>query len=667
MQKVAHIITQIIAVIIYVFILNPTQAQTYQTVQSGNWSSPSTWENGNVPTNTDNTSIIIHENHTVTPDQTEKIELGRNTNFLINGNFSKSITWKNLEIIIDQESTFTVNGSFSAGANTIFRMGKNAELNVNGSFEISKWGNNEFILNDDAVLTIGENGTMHLRDKVTAEIGKNSTILIIGDLMISLENNFVFEIKNDAEINVQGNFLIQRGTYMKIGEKLNMNITGIYQQENWGTLTISNNSNINLEGAFIINNDITVTIDNNFVTDISGEMILNNDSDIEIGNNSVWTVSGELNKSKWGNLKINNNANFEVTGTFSIEQGKVIINDNANFELNGNILIDNEGDLIINNNANFDIAGNKSLIIGNSGTFEANDDLHLNNEGNIINENNFRTGKRAQILITETGDFVSNKNFEADDQLYFVVDGELDMGGYNFSIAKNSEFILNGYTRIENDWLFKSEDKNNIIHVCEENINDINYLPENVTKLDCGVLPVEMLSFEVNTDQNNNVILNWSTATETNSDYFQVERSTNGIDWIVIGSETAAGNSNEIIEYSFVDYNADNGISYYRLKQVDFDGAFEYYGPMAVEKTEMIDFQIVNINKSGNMITVHAQFKANSSILITDAMGNILFNESLTNDTNQIQFIIKNEIPVIVVRYVPSTNKQVFAEKIFVN
>ena len=85
------------------------------------------------------------------------------------------------------------------------------------------------------------------------------------------------------------------------------------------------------------------------------------------------------------------------------------------------------------------------------------------------------------------------------------------------------------------------------------------------------VLPVEIFLFEgVKTDYGN--VLKWSTASEQNSSFFTLERSVDGIDWLVIGNVVAAGNSQSELDYQFIDVNYRETVNYYRLKQTDIDG-----------------------------------------------------------------------------------------------
>ncbi len=88
-------------------------------------------------------------------------------------------------------------------------------------------------------------------------------------------------------------------------------------------------------------------------------------------------------------------------------------------------------------------------------------------------------------------------------------------------------------------------------------------------------LPVELLSFEAECE-NQNITLGWSTASEINNDFFTIERSIDGINWQVISIISGAGNSSSNMHYSFIDISNSFEISYYRLKQTDFDGNFKY-------------------------------------------------------------------------------------------
>jgi uncharacterized repeat protein (TIGR02543 family) len=84
-------------------------------------------------------------------------------------------------------------------------------------------------------------------------------------------------------------------------------------------------------------------------------------------------------------------------------------------------------------------------------------------------------------------------------------------------------------------------------------------------------LPVEFIDFTATCNETNSTDLKWSTASEHNSDYFKVEKSTDGINWSILAKVAAAGNATERIDYAFVDSEITRG-EYYKLWQYDVDG-----------------------------------------------------------------------------------------------
>jgi hypothetical protein len=92
----------------------------------------------------------------------------------------------------------------------------------------------------------------------------------------------------------------------------------------------------------------------------------------------------------------------------------------------------------------------------------------------------------------------------------------------------------------------------------------------------CIVAPVDLLNFDASLQENKTVLLNWRTAHEQNNAYFLIERSEDGINYETIGKIKGKNISNEINEYSFTDFGASEGTHYYRLKQVDLNGKYEY-------------------------------------------------------------------------------------------
>jgi len=120
-------------------------------------------------------------------------------------------------------------------------------------------------------------------------------------------------------------------------------------------------------------------------------------------------------------------------------------------------------------------------------------------------------------------------------------------------------------------------------YVCDGAGAPNNYRLVTAGDLAAGVvLPVELVSFQGRLD-NSEVILDWITSTEFSNDYFSIEYSYDGKSFASIGKVKGAGDSQVEHQYSFVHGSPKSGINYYRFKQVDFDGTFEYSEIISVE------------------------------------------------------------------------------------
>ena len=168
----------------------------------------------------------------------------------------------------------------------------------------------------------------------------------------------------------------------------------------------------------------------------------------------------------------------------------------------------------------------------------------------------------------------------------------------------------------------------------------LNWNLTNGATLDCTpVLPVTMSSFN-NTCKNGNTLLEWSTASETNNDYFAIERSDQSFEFYEIGRVMGSGNSNINNSYSFLDPAFNNKTTYYRIKQVDFNGEFRYHRIVASScyKTE---FEVVNHQLTSDKLdlTVNSFENENVTVYLYDLQGRLIIesNYQLTRGNNKIK------------------------------
>lgn len=97
------------------------------------------------------------------------------------------------------------------------------------------------------------------------------------------------------------------------------------------------------------------------------------------------------------------------------------------------------------------------------------------------------------------------------------------------------------------------------------------------------IIPVELTSFAASVNAAGHVILNWTTGTEINNLMFEVERSAGNNEFVRVGYVNGQGTTSEPQAYSFTDAAVSNGTYFYRLKQIDFSGMYEYSNVIEVD------------------------------------------------------------------------------------
>ncbi|MFI5152513.1 MAG: T9SS type A sorting domain-containing protein [Chitinophagales bacterium] len=139
------------------------------------------------------------------------------------------------------------------------------------------------------------------------------------------------------------------------------------------------------------------------------------------------------------------------------------------------------------------------------------------------------------------------------------------------------------------------------------------------------ILPVNLISFNGHCDQNDHVQLNWETSTEQNNSYFTIEESENGKDWKQIAVINSTGNSSTEQSYSYLADESKSELSYFRIKQTDFDGNSKYFNTIQVENCskEELGVSIYPNPSNGRSLFGKIQIKSSESytIEIFDSFG----------------------------------------------
>jgi len=141
-----------------------------------------------------------------------------------------------------------------------------------------------------------------------------------------------------------------------------------------------------------------------------------------------------------------------------------------------------------------------------------------------------------------------------------------------------------------------------------------------------------LLSFDASCGING-VDLIWTTATELNNDHFTIQRSTDVLNWQDISTIKGAGNSDMVLKYSSTDANSLQGVSYYRLKQTDFDGKSKTFSPVSVSCSADVQVSVTyypNPFTSGLKVEVENVSSDKGELTIYNLLGNKVASKSIS-------------------------------------
>lgn len=153
-------------------------------------------------------------------------------------------------------------------------------------------------------------------------------------------------------------------------------------------------------------------------------------------------------------------------------------------------------------------------------------------------------------------------------------------------------------------------------------------------------LPVELLSFNAQMQKDNTVLATWSTASEVNNALFTVEKSQDGLDYETVGTLPGAGTSSQVHDYSMIDGEPYVGVSYYRLKQTDYDGSYSYSNvvPVTYYPNDPITIGNTVLNNSGSFVQIISKNQGASNIIIYDITGRKIYmkGQNLVAGVNKV-------------------------------
>ncbi len=279
---------------------------------------------------------------------------------------------------------------------------------------------------------------------------------------------------------------------------------------------------------------------------------------------------------------------------------------------------------IVTASCTIDIGSNSSLTVRNGG------DLSVTGGGSI----------------TGTGDFTVESGGSV------TIDGDLDLSG-NGDLTIDGDMTVNGNVNINSGGS----------SICGTGVLNVN---GSLTGNPCGtlttnVLPIDLLQFS-GESRHNSIVVDWITATEINNNYFILYKSVDGVNYEPIATLDGAGNSSQTQYYSVIDNNPTNGANFYKLKQVDFNGAHKEYGPAIVFSDGHVP--PVTINSHDNLGYVNTDL-SNLNIHTIDGKQILVKKDLKAGSTFDIKQDFQHVGSIVILTAISKDGNQLISEKVF--
>jgi len=180
--------------------------------------------------------------------------------------------------------------------------------------------------------------------------------------------------------------------------------------------------------------------------------------------------------------------------------------------------------------------------------------------------------------------------------------------------------------------------------ICADDDNPFTFGSKAIFRTGALTVPVEFSRIS-GTQSNNNVQINWSTAIEVGNESFTVERAFDDSGWEAVGTVEGAGNSIRNLNYSLTDLNPVSGINYYRVKQVDFNGDFDYSETIQVVYYSDKDIELTPNPASISgadmpMLYVYSELESIATVILFDVAGKQISSQKQSVQIGQNRYHI---------------------------
>lgn len=509
-----------------------------------------------------------------------------------------------LQFFMNSSSVVNVTGNFtfnyqnsgnSEGSNELDLNGT-CTLNVGQNMTLTHAGGNNFHCNLDNSAQIIIGGTFDFTqtggDNAKVSLGTNCKLQSTGDMTFTKSGGSL-----DLDIDSNGNsYIISGGDFT-----LNSTIAGnTIDLDCAGNINVTDHFELDSQAAGDIDlnltNDGLISLGGNFIrTSGFGVLSMGNSSKIIYNGTSAQQIAANAGAGgdsfEFTNIEINNNSGSRLALQGELLLTKHLTLTNGVLETTAtNILIIEGGSCDAGNEDSF-IDGPMKKTKGGAFTFPLGDGsvyapLTISNPGgqgdyivqyfnNSYSNTSSMTGDLHMVSNIEYWNVTKNGGNDVEITLNW---SDADQSGIN-DLASLRVARYNG-----SNWL--SEGSNNLTgstgagvsgSITSNSLNEYGPFTFGSTTGTNNFLPVELEYFRGQYDESSDQVnFEWRTASEFNNDYFEIEKSSNGLNFEPIGQISGYGFSEIPMLYDFEEKNPGLGNFYYRLKQVDFDGNYDY-------------------------------------------------------------------------------------------
>ncbi len=452
--------------------------------------------------------------------------------------------------------------------------------------------------------------------------GLNSALMSILFSILSLN---VFAQAN--MIVDDGNIVVSNGGYLIVNGDLTNSATG--------NNAIANSGTIQLSGDFT--NNAT-----------SGDLLSGSTGEVVLNGTTMQTIDG-LKSTHFTKLKLDNSAGFTISKEAFVEGALTFVTGIVNTSAGNELSLTStstysgasnsahvKGPMKRTGQSDFVYpvgAGSRIAKLGLAGLSASNTFTVSYDDSEPVNYDQYSGANITVVSSVESWKVTPASGSPQTNMTLFYNDGIFS------GVSDPSLLIGAHYNSVSSEW----EEVAYISHTGNSTSGSVTFGPvtsyssftfgssNNTT----NPLPVEMLYFNVEA-LSTSIDLSWATASELKADVFEIQRSTKANDFETIGIVKAAGNSNALLTYSFNDkdvvFNQDY---YYRLKQVDFDGKYEY---SAIRVARLSNNTAVSINVFPNPakdnIIVKSNIEEDVDILLFSINGKLLYNKKKIKANN---------------------------------